>query len=435
MNVYSQFIIFLIFLFGSVNIVRMVIFMVGSDVYAVRHHLQKKKAAALPKKKAPVFTVVIPAHNEENTILRSLQSVANSQYPKHKLQLVVIDDGSTDTTVEIVENFLKEHTFLKAELVMQKNAGKAHALNNAMQNYAKGALIMCLDADSAIAPEALNNAAYYFTDPKVVALSSNVKIRKTGTLLNLIQMFEYLVCYQMKRAQTLFNVEYIIGGIGSTFRHSTLQAVGYYDTNTITEDIDLTMKFLTLGNKEHRVIYGSDVITYTESVLNITGLIQQRYRWKYGRTQTFLKHKEMFFSRDKKYTKPLTWIYLPYAIFSDIAFFFEPFMLSYILYVVVRYNDWITIVSAFLVIGTYISLNVLAEDSITWKQRLKLVLIAPSMYFFFYLLSFVEYVALIKSYARFNAIRSSLKGNVCGWEHVARAPSKIVRTGSLLVRG
>ena len=250
---YSQFIVFLIFLFGSINIIRMVLFMVGSDVYAVHHALKKKNA--IVKKKLPLFTVVIPAHNEENTILRSLLSVAHSEYPKRKLQLIVIDDGSSDTTVAIVQNFLKEHPYVSAQLVTQENVGKAHALNNAMQNFAKGDLIMCLDADSAIEPEALNNAAFYFNDPKVVALSSNVKIRKTRTLLNLIQMYEYLVCYQMKRAQTLFNVEYIIGGIGSTFRHATLKKVGYYDTNTITEDIDLTMKFLKLGNKDHRVVY------------------------------------------------------------------------------------------------------------------------------------------------------------------------------------
>lgn len=424
---YSQFITYLIFFFGSINIIRMAIFMVGSDLYGIHRTLALKKDG-LKKVTLPLFTVVIPAHNEENTILRSLESIDRSTYPKELLELVVVDDGSTDSTVSIVNAFLKTHRQLNAKLVSQENAGKAHALNNAMKNHATGELIMCLDADSSIAPEALVNAAAYFRDPKVVALSSNVKIRNTHTLLNLIQYFEYLVCYQMKRAQTFFNIEYIIGGIGSTFRHSTLRQVNYYDTNTITEDIDLTMKFLKLGNKDHRVIYGSDVVTYTESVLSIAGLIRQRYRWKYGRTQTFFKNKEMFFSFDKKHTKLLTWLYLPYAIFSDIAFFFEPFMVSYILYIVIRYHDWLTLLSAFLVVGTYIVFNVIAEDSISLKYRIYLALIAPWMYFFFYMLSFVEYVALIKSYAQLHLIRKSLDGNACGWEHVERANTQDLET-------
>src|SRR3989344_5068072 len=110
----------------------------------------------------------------------------------------------------------------------------------------------------------------------------------------------------------------------------------------MTEDIDLTMKFLQLGNRERGVIYGADVITYTESVLDLPGLIRQRFRWKYGRCQTFIKNASLFFSRDKRHGKKLSWFYLPYALFSDFAFFFEPFMVSYLLYIVIRYGDWVS---------------------------------------------------------------------------------------------
>jgi cellulose synthase/poly-beta-1,6-N-acetylglucosamine synthase-like glycosyltransferase len=265
------------------------------------------------------------------------------------------------------------------------------------------------------------NAASYFVDPRVVALSANVKIRPSGKLFNLIQVFEYLVCYQMKRAQTIFNIEYIIGGIGSTFRHSALMRVGFYDTDTITEDIDLTMKLLRLGGKKHRVIYGSDVIAYTESVLDLTGLIRQRFRWKYGRAQTVVKNHALFFNTSQKHSRWLTWFYLPYALFSDLAFFFEPFMVSYIAYIVIAYGDWVTLASAFGVVGGYIALNILAEDTIPLRQKLALAAIAPFMYFFFYILSYVEYLALIKTYMKFWEIPESIKARNCGWTHVERA--------------
>jgi biofilm PGA synthesis N-glycosyltransferase PgaC len=419
MITYSHFIISLIVILGVINILRMTFFMIGSDIYKVKHTVNKrKKAVAFAD--LPTFSVIIPAHNEEDTIFRAVQSVAIARYPKNKLEIIVVDDGSTDETLNIAKQCQSQYR-TNFKFVSQKNAGKAHALNNGIKNYATGELIMCLDADSSLDSNALINAADYFMDEKVVALSANVKIRPTKTILNTIQMFEYLVCYQMKRAQTIFNIEYIIGGIGSVFRGSALAKVGYYDTDTITEDIDLTMKFIQLGNKEHRVIYGADVIAFTESVLSLAGLIKQRFRWKYGRAQTFIKNRKLFFSTDKKNSKLLTFFYLPYAIFSDVAFFFEPFMISYIGYIIIRYSDLRTLVSAMVVVGGYTAMNVLAEDTIPAKQKLFLALTAPLMYFFFYILSFVEYVALIKTYIKFWEIPKSIKANSCGWVHVERS--------------
>ena len=419
MSGYSHFITTLIIVLGILNILRMVFFMVGSDIYTVKQALRTRR-----KKNIlfglPTFSVIIPAHNEEHTVSCTIQSVIDARYPKDRLEIIVVDDGSTDRTYAIAEQY-RSFRDLNFTVIYQKNAGKAHALNNAMRNHATGELMMCLDADSSLDPNALMNAASYFVDPRTVALSANVKIRATGTLFNLIQLFEYLVCYQMKRAQTIFNIEYIIGGIGSTFRRSALQQVGFYDTDTITEDIDLTMKFLLLGNKQHRVIYGSDVIAYTESVLDLGGLIRQRFRWKYGRAQTFIKNKSLFFSADTKNSRWLTWFYLPYAIFSDIAFFFEPFMVSYIAYIVIRYGDWATLVSAIAVIGGYIAMNILAEDTIPRKQKVFLTAIAPIMYLFFYILSYVEYLALIKTYSKFWEIPKSIQAGSCGWTHVERA--------------
>jgi len=129
----------------------------------------------------------------------------------------------------------------------------------------------------------------------------------------------------------------------------------------------------------------------------------------------------LFFSTSPKNNRFLTWLYLPFALFSDLAFFIEPLLLTYIFSLLLFFGDWLTLLSAFLVIGSYLSLNVLAEDTIPLGERIKLALIAPSMYFFFYLMSYVEYVALIKAYWKSNEIFAGLKEGACGWEHVARA--------------
>lgn len=265
---------------------RMSMFLIGSDVYELIQGLKRKK---LNKSFEPKISVIIPAYNEAGSIVRALKSIVESSYSKDKLHVVVVDDGSTDSTFSEASRYSESQKEVEIEVVHQENAGKANALNYGIKHFAKGELIMCLDADSYLTSDAISKTAAYFSDPKVVALAANVKIIPRPGLLNLIQKFEYAVSYQMKRAQSLFNIEYIIGGIGSTFRKSILVQVGYYDTNTVTEDIDLTMKVLRGGNKVFRVLYGSDVVAYTEGVLSVVGLIRQRFRWKYGRFSTKLR--------------------------------------------------------------------------------------------------------------------------------------------------
>lgn len=412
----------LIVFFGLINMFRMAFFLVGSDIYGLQLTRSKKKSS---KSRYPLFSVVIPAHNEGNTVLRSLTSVVQSNYPKDRLEVIVMDDGSTDNTAAIIKKYIKENPKANIRLIRQKNTGKATALNNGMRKYATGSLIMCLDADSALDPDAIKNTVWHFRDKSVATMSANIRIVRRKGLLNLIQWYEYLVCYQMKRAESLFNFEYIVGGIGSTFRKSVLEKIGYYDTNTVTEDIDLTMKILRLGNKKYKATYGSDVVAYTESVMSIQGLIKQRYRWKWGRSQTFLKNLDMFFSTDKKYTKALTWFYLPFAIYGDFAFLFEPLLLAFILINAINFRDPLALISACIVITVYISFNILAEDTIRFKDKIGYLLFAPTMYVFFYLLSFVEYVALVRMLVNVYKLPQSIRSENGGWTHVERPVAEL----------
>lgn len=411
-------IIYLIAFFGTINLLRMTMFLVGSDLYRLRQHLKNKRAKQTV---LPTISVLIPAFNEEGVVCRAIDSIADNDYPEDLLQIIVVDDGSRDKTWQILTDLKASGKVKNLTIVHQENGGKASALNNGLKNFATGELVMCLDADSYLSPDALKKAAAHFADPSLVALAANIKIIDSGSLLSLIQKFEYIVCYQMKRAQTVLNMEYIIGGIGSTFRHSFLQQVNYYDTNTVTEDIDLTMKMLRQGNRQHRVAYGSDVTAYTESVISIPDLIKQRYRWKYGRCQAFLKNTSLFFNPDRKYSRSLTFFFLPYAVFGDFAFLLEPIMLGYITYVVLAYRDVVTFLSAFGVVSFYLLMNLLTEETISVKDKLRLLPFTPMMYFLFYVLSFVEYVALIKTLLNLKSLRKNLDSNVnSSWQPVAR---------------
>lgn len=416
MNIVYSALAALVVLFGLVNLFRLSFFMIGSDIYGLMHALQKRKDSDY----RPRVSVVIPAYNEERSILTSVSSVLDSDYPQDKLEVIVVNDGSTDRTAAVLAEFLSQHPAGNVRLINQANSGKAYALNNGLRNWATGELVMCLDADSELTSSALKNAVAYFKEENVMALASNVKIKRRPGILNLVQAYEYTLCYQMKRAQTVFNIEYIIGGIGSMFRRSYLQQIEFYDTNTVTEDIDITMKILRNGNKKHRVIYGADVVAYTQHAMSLGDLIKQRSRWKWGRYQTFLKNKDLFFSRDQKYTRGLSWFYLPFALYSDLAFFFEPLLVVFIWSLVIYYRDFASLLSMLAITTFYLGLNILAEDTFSFREEVKLLTLVPIMYFLFYILSLVEYIALLKSWLNFRNLRPSLSREKYSWQPISR---------------
>ena len=417
MNDALHFFTYFIVIVSAINLVRMSLFLIGSDFYSLLTHIKLRRKKITLK---PFFSVVIPAYNEEKNIIKAIDSVLKNNYPQDQLEVIVVNDGSTDNTAFVVQNYKIRGNIQNLKLISQPNSGKAHALNNGMKNYTKGELVMCLDADSYLSPDAINKTIKYFEDKKVMALAANTKIIKAGGFLNLIQFFEYTIAYQMKKALTLFNTEYIIGGVGSTFRKSFLEKIDYYDTNTVTEDIDLTMKILKSGNKRVRVVYGSDVVTYTQSVLSLPDLVRQRYRWKWGRYQAFLKNKSMFFSESKDFTKTLTHFYLPFVLLSDLIFIFEPIFILYVILIIILFNDFLTLLFIFLVVVFYIFMNLIAEETVSLKDKFKLLPLVPIMYLLLYVLSFVEYIVLMKSLLKIHKLKLSIMSSRLTWIPVKR---------------
>ena len=303
-----------------INLVRMMAYLVGADLYTIRKARSKGRVSSY----RPSVSLVVPMHNEGPIVERTLEHLLKVDY--EPLQIIVVDDGSTDDTAERIIAFKLAHNrggILEA--FTKKNGGKAEAINTAIRTRATGELVMCLDGDSFLAPDAVEKSVAYFADERVVARASNVNIMPDGTVLGFIQRFEYLVSHHMKKAHTTFNVEYIIGGIGSMFRRSTLDEVGLYDTNTMTEDIDLTLKIIARkGNRSSRVVYAADSLVYTEAVPSVRSLYKQRTRWKYGRAQAFYKHWRLFFSLDRKHGLALSWFMLPVVVFQEAMGILEP---------------------------------------------------------------------------------------------------------------
>lgn len=404
-----------------VNLLRIGVYLISSDVYALKQARAQKHSHHRRRYHYPTVSVVIPAYNEALTIERTLLSLYDSHYPAAKLEVLVMNDGSTDKTADIVREFRKNHKDrCKIRLINRPNKGKAAVLNYALRRCVRHSLIMCLDADSYLDKNALRNAAQHFRDRKVVGLSANVNIIEDGSLLALVQRIEYLMGYHMKKGQDVMGIDYIIGGIGSVFRKSMLKKVLYYDTNTMTEDIDLTMKIFVKKRPEQRIVYASDCIAYTEAVHSFTALFRQRFRWKYGRSQTFLKHSRLFFTREKHYSKRLTWFMMPFVLFQDFIYSFEPIIVGYFLYVAFQSGTTSVFNLAVLFFGTYVLFNIWSSDHLSPRERLRLTYYGPPMYLLIYVTGVADYYALAKAVILAPKLKASLKQRHFTWRSPER---------------
>lgn len=235
----------------------------------------------------PAVTVLIPAYNEEGYIGPCIDSLLKSTYPKNRLQIVVIDDGSTDETLREAQQRESD----RITVVHKENGGKHSALNYGLE-YVETDLVVSVDADSLIAPDAITHLVKIYTfHNEPCAVAGNVKIRHTESRLERIQALEYIISINLfRRAQDQLGLVSVVPGCLGLFERETVELVGGFSGDTVTEDFDLTIELLKQGHKVH---YSGNAIAYTEAPKTLRGLYNQRLRWLSGTVQTLLKHKEI----------------------------------------------------------------------------------------------------------------------------------------------
>jgi peptidoglycan-N-acetylglucosamine deacetylase len=245
--------------------------------------LMRKPHAADPDYR-PEVTVVIPAFNEEASIARVVQEVLASDY--RPLHVVIVDDGSTDRTSEVVRTAFGDHP--RVTLIRQENGGKWRAINTAYQSIGSEVAV-AVDADAVLLPDAIGRLVAHFADPKVGAVAGNVKVSNRMNLLTRLQALEYITAQNVdRRAAEVLNAMLVVPGAIGAWRAAAVRAAGLYSGDTITEDADLTVSVLRQG---YRVVFEPQAISRTEAPQNLRAFLRQRLRWTYGMMQTAWKHR------------------------------------------------------------------------------------------------------------------------------------------------
>jgi biofilm PGA synthesis N-glycosyltransferase PgaC len=257
--------------------------------FAYMGHAERNVLGTRKHHEMPPVSILVPAYNEGPLMTRAVQSLLDLDYPEY--EVVVVDDGSTDDTLERATAWEGRRGPCEVRVVTKRNGGKASALNAGIA-ASKHPFILCMDADSYIEPKTILYAIEHFADPSVGAVAGNVKVENRGKIITRLQALEYIECLKMpRRAQGFVAAVNIVPGPVGMFRREALEEVGGYDTDTFAEDADLTLKMITAG---WRVVYEDAAVAWSQAPERWIDLVQQRYRWTRGILQAVRKRKGLF---------------------------------------------------------------------------------------------------------------------------------------------
>lgn len=246
--------------------------------------------------KLPLVSVLIPAYNEEKTIIRTLESVYQLDYPKEKLEVIVIDDGSKDKTKKMVEWYVQDKSNFK--LISHQNCGKAVSLNKALK-IAKGEFFACLDADSFVDRTTLKKMLrqyYSENDPKLAIITPAMKVYQPKNLLQRLQWLEYIVIILIARLSSQIDSLYVAPGPFSLYRTEIIRKLGGFDEKSITEDQEIAYR---VQKEQYKIKQCPKGYVYTVAPEAIKPFYRQRRRWYLGSLDCVYKYRGLI--ANKKY--------------------------------------------------------------------------------------------------------------------------------------
>ncbi|WP_209346082.1 glycosyltransferase [Flavonifractor sp. AGMB03687] len=347
-------IFFILYMIGYASFLFLAVSVGSSTLYQLKRRNQLKNEL-LQEFYVPV-TIVVPAHNEEVTIVSTIRSLLCLEYKLY--EIVIVDDGSTDNTARLLidafemkqiarpihrmvpcqpEQAVFETQAFKVPitLICKKNGGKADALNMGI-NVSKYPYFVCMDADSVLQYDSLEKIVRpVLEDGTVVAVGGVVRpcngaetqnghviaYRMPSQILPCMQVLEYDRSFLAARILfDRFNGSIIISGAFGLFKKSVVIDAGGYDTTTMGEDMELVVKlhvFCREHNMPYRIRYATDAVCWTQAPDNLGDLCKQRRRWHIGLFDSLTRHRRMLANPKYGLVGFISYLYfLIYELFS-----------------------------------------------------------------------------------------------------------------------
>ncbi|MFY0692564.1 MAG: glycosyltransferase [Paracoccaceae bacterium] len=404
-SVESTFIVVFWFILGA-GLLRSIFFLICA---CLRKPLRRHS-----RYKPPSATVVIPAYNEEEVILGSIATALAADYPG--LKVIVVDDGSTDGTYQLVRDTYGDHP--RVTLLRQPNQGKWKALNTAY-DIIDTEVAVCVDADTQIEPDAITHLVQPFQDSRVGAVAGCVLVGNKKNMITRMQALEYFTSQAIaRRALEYINGIIVVPGAFGAWRVDAVREVGLYSNETLTEDTDLTIWVLRGG---YRVAYMEDAFAYTEAPSSFAAFLKQRLRWSLGMLQALWKHREAFGEEKSLRLISLTDL----AVFGYIIPLLAPIVdlllikVLFDLIVAMSMDDFVAQSSShtYLLVG-YLAFPLidvflgLAAFQFSRRENIRLLLLIPFQRVFYRQMLYISV---------FRAMASAITGRLASWNKLKRS--------------
>lgn len=393
----------LLFLFAVLSVI---VGGMGNVLLAlIRHVWYRRRLAALCEvSTGPPASVIIAAYNEERVIGRTIAAIQSSQYANIR-EIIVVDDGSRDTTAKIVRTLAEHDTRIR--LLRQRNGGKPSALNYAVRR-ARSPILVTLDADTIFTPTTVGNLVRHFAlDPSgtLGAVAGTIKVGNRRNLLTRWQALEYIIQIGIDRgAQDLIRGIVVVPGACAAWRRNAVLRAGGYSHVTLAEDCDLCLHLQRLG---YRVVQDDHAVSFTEAPETIGMLVRQRFRWMYGNLQALWKQRAMMFN--PRFGWLGLWS-LPFAAISALMpIVFLPFV-DLMIVVNLISNRWFDVVIYAVIFLVVQFVSAAIGIWLTGEQPSHLVMVP--LYRLIY--------EPLRAYLIYKCVLTALRGASPGWNKVVR---------------
>jgi cellulose synthase/poly-beta-1,6-N-acetylglucosamine synthase-like glycosyltransferase/peptidoglycan/xylan/chitin deacetylase (PgdA/CDA1 family)/spore germination protein YaaH len=357
---------------------------------------------------AEPISVVIAAYNEEKLIAETLRTLLATDYTG-EIELVVVDDGSTDQTAAEIERVTQNESRIR--LFRQENRGKARALQRGLA-AAHNEIVVFLDADTQCQRDTLPRLLEPFADERVGAVSGHAKVGNLRTFIARCQALEYTCGFNLdRRAYNRWQCITVVPGAISAIRKDAINEAGGLSLETLAEDTDLT---LSLHRHRQRMVYVPEAVAWTEAPETVATLARQRSRWAYGTLQCLWKHRDMVFNWNYR---ALGWFSLPSIWFFQIILVAVTPMVDLFLLVSLPFGAW-NAVLPFVI--TFLAMDVLLATLACVLERepiLRAWRILPMRLIYRPMLSYCVWKAILRA----------IKGVWVSWGKLERTASVPVR--------
>jgi len=236
----------------------------------------------------PSVAFLVPCYNEEKTIAKTIKSLLSLNYPKEKLSILIIDDGSRDDSYQIARQLQKKNPII--QVYHKENGGKYTALNHGLEQT-KAEFIATLDADSVVDSEVLKIMIPYFSDPNTKAVTSSIKIYQPKGLLRHVQNIEYILGIALRKVQSFLGSINVTPGPMTIFRREVFAEIGNYRLGHNTEDFEMALR---MQKHNFQIENAINAYVYTVAPNRLGVLYRQRKRWYQGILRNGWDYRSLF---------------------------------------------------------------------------------------------------------------------------------------------